>query len=197
MSFPYICEVEIPADVIKACRKNDRKAQFELHRLSYGMLMGICLRYERNREDAESLLNMGFLKIFTNMDKYQDNVPFEAWARRIMINTIIDNFRKNKKYIERIEVREESDLDFNNRVSFNEADLQFDAEVLENMIRELPAISQKVFNMHVIDGFSHKDVAEMLGMSVGTSKWHVSNARKILKKKIVQQKELADKTLVL
>lgn len=159
--------------------------------------MGICLRYERNREDAEALLNMGFLKIFTNMDKYQDHVPFEAWARRIMINTIIDNFRKNKKYIEKIEVREDSDLDFNSRVSFNEADLHFDAEVLENMIRELPTISQKVFNMHVIDGFSHKDVAEMLGMSVGTSKWHVSNARKILKEKLIKQKEMANKTLVL
>lgn len=171
----------VDKSLLESCQNNDRRAQFELYRKCYGILMSICLRYEKNSQDAEELLNMGFLKIVTKLDKYNTEVPFEAWMRRIMINTIIDEFRKNKKAKAAIEYTDFNGVHENHSVSYNEADMLFDAEELETMIRLLPPVTQKVFNLHVLDGFSHKEVADQLDMSVGTSKWHVSNARKILR----------------
>jgi RNA polymerase sigma-70 factor (ECF subfamily) len=174
----------IEESLLLDCQNNKRRAQFELYHKCFGILMSICLRYHRNRSDAEEVLNMGFLKIVTKLDKYNSDVPFEAWIRRIMINTIIDEFRKNKKAKAAIEYTDFNGIHESNSVSFNEADLSFEAEELENMIQTLPPVSQKVFNMHVIDGYSHKEVAEKMNISVGTSKWHVSNARKLLRKMI-------------
>ena len=171
--------------LIKQCLKEDRKAQFKLYKACYGRLMGICLRYERNKEDAEDLLNAGFLKIVTNLDKYDDKVPFEAWAGRIMINTIIDAYRRNKKEKEHLEYTDFEDQKFEkDRVSYNQAQLDYDAEGLLQMIRELPEATAKVFNLHVIEGYSHKEIADMMDITTGTSKWHVFTARKELKKRI-------------
>ncbi len=171
----------IDQTLLTDCQNNVRRAQFELYRKCYGILMSICLRYEKNTQDAEELLNMGFLKIVTKLDKYNPEVPFEAWMRRIMINTVIDEFRKNKKEKKNLEYTDFNGVHESRSVSYNEADLLFDAEELEIMIRQLPPVTQKVFNLHVLDGYSHKEIAENLEMSVGTSKWHVSNARKILR----------------
>lgn len=171
----------VESSLLKDCQNNGRRAQFELYHKCYGILMSICLRYEKNNQDAEELLNLGFLKIVTKLDKYQPQVPFEAWIRRIMINTIIDEFRKNKKAKETIEYTDFSGAHEARSVAYNDADRAFDAEELEIMIRQLPPVSQKVFNLHVLDGYSHKEIAEQLDISVGTSKWHVSNARKLLR----------------
>ena len=102
-----------------------------------------------------------------------------------MINTIIDEFRKNKKERETIEYNNfERVEDYDSYIDFNAADLQFDAAELEFMVKQLPEMSQKVFNLFAIDGYSHKEISKMLGMSTGTSKWHVAYARKELKQMI-------------
>ena len=176
--------------LLKDCQNNERRAQFELYHKCYGILMAICLRYYKNSNDAEEALNMGFLKIVTKLDKYNSDVPFEAWIRRIMINTIIDEFRKNKKGKETIEYTDFNGVYESKTVNYNEADLKFEAEELEIMIKTLPPVSQKVFNMHVIDGYSHKEIAELMEISIGTSKWHVSNARKILRGLVEKAKGL-------
>lgn len=159
--------------------------------------MSVCLRYEKNKEDAEELLNMGFLKIVTKLEKYQTKIPFEAWIRRIMINTIIDEYRKNKKKNETIEYTDFEDHNYDRHFDFNEADKNFDAEGLERLIRKLPEMSQKVFNMHVIDGYSHKEISDELGISIGTSKWHVSNARTMLKEMIQSSIDESIKSIAL
>lgn len=172
------------ADLLLRCRKNNRKAQNELYKLCYGYLMAICLRYCKNREDAESLLNLGFLKLVTNLDKYNENVPFKSWMSRIMINAIIDGFRRDQKRREAmsgIDIDEVQNLD---HVDFNQASQEMEAEELEALIQRLPDMSRKVFNLYAIDGFTHKEVGEMLGISNGTSKWHVSFARKSLQEMI-------------
>lgn len=181
----------VDQELIQLCKKEDRRAQFNLYKQCYGILMAVCLRYERNKEDAEELVNMGFLKIVTKLDKYNSDIPFEAWIRRIMINTVIDEFRKRKKEQETIEYTDFDDHHHHRQVEMNEADLRFDAEELELMLRNLPNVTQKVFNLHVIDGYSHKEVSDMLNISVGTSKWHVSNARKLLKEQIEKRKDKA------
>lgn len=172
--------MKIRKELLESCKKEDRKAQFELYRLCYSILLSVCLRYERNKEDAEFLLNKAFYKILKNLDKYSDNVPFEAWIRRITINTVIDDYRKNKKDIVDY-VEEPVQAAPVKAVDYNAADQRFDAEELQNLIDQLPPISKKVFNLYVIDGYNHKEIAEKLSMSEGTSKWHLSSARKRLK----------------
>lgn len=181
--FLFLKRMQISKELIARCRKHERAAQFELYRDCYGILMAVCLRYEKNKEDAEELLNLAFYKILTRLDKYNDDTPFEAWIRRITINTVIDEFRKKNRDRHAFFDQLEGHVPVSS-MDFNEADRQFDAEELEIMIRELPPVSQKVFNLYVIDGYNHKEIGEMLGISEGTSKWHLSTARKTLKKKL-------------
>lgn len=182
----------IDQSLISRCIEHDRRAQHELYKKCYSVLMSICIRYEKNRTDAEALLNMGFLKVVTKLEKYNTEIPFEAWIRRIMINTVIDEYRKRKKEQETIEYTDFDDHHYNRSIDFNAAEKFFNAEELQIMINELPTVSKRVFNLHVIDGFSHKEIGDMLEISIGTSKWHVSNARKLLKEKI--EKRLNENT---
>ncbi|MCH8555355.1 MAG: sigma-70 family RNA polymerase sigma factor [Schleiferiaceae bacterium] len=178
--------MKVTESLIERCRKEDRQAQFELFKLCYGFLMGVCSRYERNKDDAEALLNLAFYKILTKLDHYKaDKVPFEAWCRRVTINTIIDEFRKKQK--DKHDFVENWDTAIPlNTMDYNEADQKFDAEDLENMIRNLPPLTQKVFNMYIVDGYSHKEISEQLKMSEGTSKWHLSTARSTIKKMLLK-----------
>ncbi|MCH2083434.1 MAG: RNA polymerase sigma factor [Saprospiraceae bacterium] len=173
--------MQIDPQLIKDCKKGDRKAQYNLYRLCYPMLMGVCLRYHKQESDAVAVLNEGFLKILTKLDQFRSEVPFQAWIKRVMINTLIDDYRKNRKVKELIEYTDFQDYQLTeSQIDWNEADKQFDAEQLERFIQKLPSMSQKVFNLFAIDGYTHKEIGEMLGISDGTSKWHLSSARKKL-----------------
>ena len=177
-------------------QQGDRRAQYQLYQRCYNVLMSVCLRYRRSEDEAAAMLNLGFLKIVQNLKKYQENVPFEAWIRRIMINTLIDDFRKNRKVNELIEDRDFSDTDdLKGLVEFNTADLEFDASQLEAMIRALPPMSMKVFNLYAIDGYNHKEIGQLLNISDGTSKWHLSSARSKLKDMILKHRKSEFKRL--
>lgn len=167
--------------LIRKCLKQDRRAQERLYKDCFAVLMGICCRYYRNQDEAVAALNLGFLKILKNLDRRKPNVPFKAWISRIMINTIIDEFRKSKTYRETIlsvdftEPHEEP-----SRAHFNEAEMNLDAEDVARMLLQLPPTTRQVFNLYAIDGYSHAEVSKLMNMSVGTSKWHVASARKQL-----------------
>ncbi|MEX2596914.1 MAG: RNA polymerase sigma factor [Salibacteraceae bacterium] len=178
--------MQVEPGLLVRCQKNDRKAHNELYQRCFGYLMAICLRYCNNREDAESLLNLGFLKIISNLDKHRPDVPFNSWMSRVMVNTIIDEFRKDKKRRDNMSETELSDAFTPGSVDFNEAAQRFDAEVLEQMIQQLPKISRTVFNLYAIEGYTHKEIGELLNISDGTSKWHVSSARKSLQSMLKQ-----------
>ena len=174
--------MNVDATLLQACRENNQKAQSQLYKSCFNVLMSICVRYKKDEAEARAVLNQGFYKILVNLDKYNSNIPFEAWIRRIMINTIIDDFRKYKKHKERTQYTDFIANDtFYDRVDFNEADQMFDAEAVELLIKQLPEVAQKVFNLFVIDGYSHKEIGEMLDISEGNSKWHLSSARKRLR----------------
>ncbi|MEZ4958031.1 MAG: RNA polymerase sigma factor [Saprospiraceae bacterium] len=171
-------------------QRGDRRAQYQLYQRCFNVLMSVCMRYRKSEEEAAAMVNMGFLKIIQNLGKYQEPVPFEAWIRRIMINTLIDDFRKNRKVNELIENRDFSDTDNQKGlVEFNTADLDFDASDLEAMIHQLPSMSRKVFNLYAIDGYTHKEIGELLDISDGTSKWHLSFARSKLKEMMEKKKK--------
>jgi len=149
--------------------------------------MSVCMRYKIDYDEAKSSVNAGFLKILNNLDRYDPKVPFEAWIKRIMINHVIDEFRKNRKVKELIEYTDFNEKYVLDMVDYNAADKEFDAADLEAMIRTLPPVTKKVFNLFAIDGYSHKEICKMLGIHDGTSKWHVSSARKKLQDMINQK----------
>lgn len=169
----------IELELITACLNKERKAQYELYKKSYSFMMAICRRYANSNYEADDLLNLAFMKVLTNLDKYQIKIPFAVWMRRITINTIIDEYRKNVKHNETISYVEEH-FDSTVQFSLNEALENMNLAEIQKCIDLLPKVSKKVFNLFIIDGYSHKEIAELLNMTEGTSKWHVNSARQKL-----------------
>lgn len=179
--------MQIDKEILSGISKGDEKTIFQLYRLCYDDLYMVCRRYVSNEDEIGGLLNSAFLKIVKNIKTYNLSIPFEAWIRRIMINTSIDYYRKNKKYRDVISYpSEEQTIENNNlAVDYNVADQQFDVDQLLSMIDMLPAATKTVFNLYAIDGYSHREIGDMLNMSEGTSKWHLSTARKRLQSMLV------------
>lgn len=173
----------IQPQLIALCIKQDRKAEYELYKLTYSYLMGICMRYSKDKDSASETLNMGFLKILKNLASYKSEIPFKSWIRRVMVNTLIDEYRKNKREREKVTYVQEyyDNADFSD---VNEALSRINYNQLLVQINLLPEATKKVFNLFAIDGYSHKEIGEMLMISEGTSKWHLNAARQKLKEYI-------------
>ena len=175
--------MNIEIDLITACIRKERKAQYELYKLVFRYLMSICIRYTHSYEEASEALNTGFLKILNNMEKYKVDIPFKAWIRKIMVNVLIDEYRKEKKHSERIQYVEE----YNESQDYSEVNnalTKMNVEEIHTLIKKLPPMSQKVFNLFVVDGYTHKEIGDLLNMSEGTSKWHLNLSRTRLKEMI-------------
>jgi RNA polymerase sigma factor (sigma-70 family) len=175
--------MNIQPQLIAACIKQDRKAEYELYRLSYSYLMSICMRYSRDKDSASEALNAGYLKILKNLVNYRPDVPFKAWIRRIMVNTLIDEYRRRRREKEKVSYVENyfETADFS---EVNEALSRISYLQILDQINLLPEATKKVFNLFAIDGYSHKEIGAMLMISEGTSKWHLNSARQKLKEYI-------------
>jgi RNA polymerase sigma factor (sigma-70 family) len=175
--------MDIQPQLIALCIKQDRKAEYELYKKCYSYLMNICTRYSKDKDSASEALNAGYLKILKNLASYKPEIPFRVWIRRIMINTLIDEYRKNKREREKISYVEQyyDNSDFS---EVNEAMSRINCSDLLEEINRLPLATKKVFNLFAIDGYSHKEIGEMLEISEGTSKWHLNSARQKLKEYI-------------
>jgi RNA polymerase sigma-70 factor (ECF subfamily) len=164
--------------VIKGCIKNDRKAQEQLYKRFYQAMMALCVRYTKDSEDAIEVMNDGFLKVFRNIGNYQpEKASVYTWIRTIIIHTAIDFLRKQQAYPETSGFNDgvdEPSID-------NEALQKFSGEEMLRMIRQLPAATGLVFNLYAVDGFTHREIGTLLSISEGTSRWHLSEARKQLK----------------
>ena len=171
--------------LIEACIKGDRKAQEELYKFCFSPLISICYRFANSKDDAAALLNEAFFKILENVEKQNPKVPFMAWARRVTVNHCINEYRKDQTRKKHVEVAEDETLEKHgiHEIELDE-DGMYSAEALELVKKEilnLPATTQEVFQLFILEGLSHQEIADNLGMKEGTSKWHVNNARKILK----------------
>lgn len=174
-------------DIITGCRKQNRAMQEHLYKTWYSMFLKVCARYAKNMQDAEQLLNDGFLKIFTQIEKYSNTGSFEGWMKRVVVNTCLD-------YLRSTYLKEEMTMHVN-AIQPEETNLSVSNEGLESiefrelvtMIQTLPAMTRTVFNMFVFEGFNHKEISESLDISEGTSHWHVHQARNVLQKKINKQ----------
>lgn len=171
-------------NLIARCVRKDPKAQYELYKALHPMMLSVCTRYERNKQDAVATMNAGFLKILDRIGERRPEVPFEAWARRIVINTVIDAFRRSKQR-KATEVLVDVNNETDNRQA-NEYLYQIEAEAFADLLLKVPPMSRNVFNLFAIDGHSHAEIAQMLEISEGTSKWHVNNARSILQRALVE-----------
>ncbi|MEO1516050.1 MAG: RNA polymerase sigma factor [Bacteroidota bacterium] len=163
-------------DFITACIRKERWAQKLLYENHYSKMMGVCLRYSDNREDALDILHEGFIKVFRNIAKYQPGTSLNAWIRRIMVNTAIDFYRKNIR-------RRTEDLDQAYDISSPDADAisQYtETEILE-AVQTLSPAYRTVFNLYIIEGYSHKEIANMLGITESTSRSNLVKARSKLK----------------
>lgn len=179
--------MNVTPEIIESCRRNDRKTVYLMYEYCFGMLMPVCFRYNKNEEDARAAYNQGFLKILKGLNKVEDTINFNPWAKRIMVNSLIDEYRKNKKYTTQIAKSDsESELDYHSQGEVNDAESNLGYENIIRLVKELPATTSKVFNLYVIEGYSHKEIGVLLEMSEGTSKWHLSTARKELRGKLEQ-----------
>ena len=174
-------------ELLEGCQNNNRKSQHQLYLLCFSFMMGVCQRYAGNRDDARALVNSSFLKILQNLNLYRNDIPFEVWVRTILIRTAIDEFRKNKNY--RQWVQQQEDLPAATILGsseLNAAEHKLDTEYIEQCMNRLPPVSRQVFNLFAIDGYPHKEIAALLGISEGTTKWHVNFARQKLKEMILE-----------
>lgn len=165
-------------DLIKRCIKNDEKAQNQLFKQCFPMLMGICMRYYKNEADAQAALNKGFYRILTKLKQHDQSKSFEGWAKRVMITTILNELRSEKKFkTSQIPTSfEESEIQLN--ISIDDINHSIDADAVLELIKRLPENEQRILNLYAIDGYNHKEISNMLSIPEGTSKWLLSSARK-------------------
>lgn len=166
--------------IILDCQNNKISAQEQLYRLMSAKLFSVCLKYSRNYEDAQDNLQDGFLLIFSKIGQYQFKGSFEGWAKRVMVNNVLQRYRSEGIFeIVSENMPEEADVE----IEVEDVSMDF----LLGLIQQLPDRYRMVFNLYVIDGFSHKEIAEMMNITDGTSKSNLARARMILKEKIEAQ----------
>ena len=163
--------------LILDCQKNNIKAQEQLFRLFSSKLFGVCLKYSRNYEEAQDNLQDGFMIIYEKIGQFSFSGSFEGWAKRVMINNALQYYRKEnflRLVNEEIAEEETSEIE----------DTNVSLDYLLEIIQQLPDRYRLVFNLYVIDNYAHKEISEMLNISIGTSKSNLCRARAILKDKI-------------
>lgn len=180
MEKKLLCQNEL----IARCLNNNRQAQFKLYEKYSPAMFGVCLRYAKNSTDAEDILQEGFIKVFRYLKDYSGRGSFEGWIRKIMVNSAL-NFYKRKNLISKGVDPEDAQhylpVNFN-----NEALSKMEHEELLKLIRKLPDGYRTVFNLNIIEGYSHKEIGSLMKISVNTSKSQLSRARSSLKRKVTE-----------
>jgi len=167
--------------LITNCKKNDAKAQSQIYKLFSSKLFSICLKYSKNRVEAEDNLQDAFITIFKKIKQFENKGSFEGWVKRVTVNTALQRYR-SKGVFEIVNEEQIEDV----VVEVDEDDISVD--YLLGIIQDLPDRYRLVFNLYALDGYSHKEIAAMLEISVGTSKSNLARARMILKEKVEKHK---------
>ena len=165
---------------LEGCKKHDRESQRMLYKHHYAYAMSICLRYAQTKEEAREILNDGFMKVFSKIAQYNPETSFQGWLRRIMINTARDHYRKELKHYHQSSVDDATQSLVVGASVFEELGHQD----LMKLVQELSPAYRAVFNLYAIDGYNHKEIGQILGISEGTSKSNLMKAREVLKNKL-------------
>lgn len=169
-------------ELISACLKGNQQAQRYLYNLYKADLFGLCLRYAHDREEAHDILQEGFIKIFKNLDRFKPICPVIFWMKKIMVNAALEHLRKHKKH-------KQSQYELNEEIcesQLDTRDVQNTAELVE-LIQKLPVDYRMVFNLYAIEGYTHKEIAELMDIKESTSKVRLMRARGMLQMKLKQQ----------
>ena len=166
-------------NILHGCRKGRKKAQEALFRLYADKMFGVCKYYTRDNSEAEDVLHDGFIKVFDKIAKYRGDGSLEGWIRRVIVNTALERFRKHSRMFSLSEL----DEGIADEVGFT-AEGHLSSEELLEIIMELTPKYRLVFNLYAIEGYSHREISEQLGISEGTSKSNLARARTILQKKV-------------
>lgn len=162
--------------LVRDCLKGKLQAQRELYDEFARQMLGVCYRYTRSIRDAEDVLQEGFVKVFHKLNQYKQEGELGAWIRRIMVNTALNFLKRNRKYQDEMFFTN----DYLHPVSDDDPSVRLDAKELAHLIRQLPPGYQVIFNLHAIEGYSHVEIGELLGISDGTSRSQYSRARNLL-----------------
>lgn len=177
---PEAKNITLYKQLVEGCLLNKRQAQYQLYELMSAKMFAVCMRYCSNKEYAQDILQEGFVKVFTNLDKFRWDGSFEGWVRRIFVNTAIEHFRKETKLFPVTD--NETALMYYPVI--DDLNHQLELEDLLSLVQKLSTGYRTIFNMYVIEGYSHKEIAEMLKISEGTSKSQLARARYLLQKNI-------------
>jgi RNA polymerase sigma factor (sigma-70 family) len=169
-------------ELLAGCRQKKPKFQEALYNQYASRMMGICLRYAYTSFEAEDIFQDAFVKVFQNLESFKGNGSFEGWMKHVFINTAINHYHKNKKRFFPAQVDEVTDLQLDEPDALG----QMGANELLALVNQLPEGYKLVFNLYVIEGYPHKDIGEMLGISEGTSKSQLAKAKGFLKKLLTQ-----------
>lgn len=167
-------------DLLAGCKKQDPKFQRLLYEKYSGKMYSLCLRYLKDEADAEDVLISGFTKVFTNINQYRGTGSFEGWIRTIMVNEALGFIRKNKSLFVEVDIDHAQQ-----KISVEALESALELEDLFNLVQNLPAGYRTIFNLYAIEGYSHKEISEIMGISVQTSKSQLSRARAVLQKIIL------------
>jgi RNA polymerase sigma-70 factor (ECF subfamily) len=172
--------------ILQGCLKNSAKAQKSLYEKYSGKMLAVCYRYAHNREDAEDMLQEGFIKVFSQIHTFKSQGAFEGWIRRIIIHTCINNLKKNKKF------KESVDLIHANSLQIREDTIPsiLQAKQVVECIRLLPIGYRTVLNLYAIEGFSHKEISDMLDIEESTSRSQYTRAKAMLEDVLIKKKIL-------
>lgn len=176
------------SDLISACIRKERWAQKVLYEEHYPKMIGVCLRYASNQDEALDILHEGFIKVFKNMHRYEPGTSLPSWIRRIMVNTAIDYYRKMVR-------RRTEDLDMAYHVGTNDADAisQMTEQEILRSIQDLTPAYRAVFNLYVIEGYSHKEIAELLDITESTSRSNLVKARVKLQEALIARNKIYER----
>ncbi|MEQ8705950.1 MAG: sigma-70 family RNA polymerase sigma factor [Phaeodactylibacter sp.] len=180
MSTTVVCKPDSSDEVLRqGCLNGDRLAQKYVYERYGGYMMGICMRYANGREEATSMLNAGFFKVFEKVGQFEGRGSFKAWIAKVMMYTCIDWVRRQANYRKKMDFDASGDAPIDNEAMQNLA-----VEAILEMVQRLPTATRTVFSLYTLDGYNHREIADMLGISEGTSKWHLSDGKKKLREMI-------------
>ncbi|MDH5366009.1 MAG: sigma-70 family RNA polymerase sigma factor [Cyclobacteriaceae bacterium] len=178
-------------ELIAKCRKGDSKAQASIYKKYSSRMLATCMRYIKERNEAEDTLIQGFMKAFSKIDQFKKEGSFDGWLRRIMVNESLTYLRRNKSMYLEVDI-EKADKE----PDYNTLSTRLEAEDLMKMIEDLPVGYRTIFNLYAIEGYSHKEICEQLGITINTSKSQLSRARKMLQSMLLKSENMVIKKLV-
>lgn len=177
--------ITVSDDVLAGCRQQERSAQERLYRLCYEPFMRLCLRYANSRDDAADILNKAFFNILTRIDQYTGQGEFVGWMKRIVVNAAVDYVRANSRFRLHEPVEHAGDIP-----GQSSPDQELARNDVLHLLRQLPYTTGAVFNLYAVEGYAHREIAEMLNISEANSKWHLHQARKRLQQQLKETNTL-------